>query len=1416
MIPRPESATEKSPNKRGGADGGGVQTRPSSDSSTNEDDSVEEKVKNVKNTVEALMEKRLGEELDGALDSLHERISAAIIAQRKDQENAANLNLDSEEKKKSNDAYAKLRDSAAEAYNSLVLYGSSTDLSSQGSPEDKGILFLSEVRRSRMLDIGRNLWMAIRNNPELFNDMISEDKADGGNFVSFEGKKNKAVAGGYARAIAARLVFLNYIDTRCSIGRPPVLLHASASREDCNRTPSLQELVFGLKLFSRAGRAILSHNRKDARASYDSLSLAASCFDAVSAMADSGNGEAADHLKGLFDEAFDAISMLPNAASLFGELRDGDDMDRSFNQVDGNGVCWQSLVLKCLEQVESFVDGHCNVFKMNVEDTRSTSKLATLQRFLPSLARLCYKHGSHFVKLQDYENAGKALHIALKSTNSCLSEIRQEIEQGLNRKGKGKQMLHNLEAELVVVSIEAFHLLSVSYQSSGEKEKALACLDRIEAYMKEQHDRDNELFSNVMNRLSSGEDFVFSEGGATSALEGSKTHFDKDKADIKNRAQTALEDAKKRHAAEKATLAFSRIMIFHKTMPCPSAEEESLIDQKMRELVEQSLKFTTVSSSDFGSAQHAVTAANLISSVDNKANGNDKIFDLTLQAVRLVHERRTISKISKIVSNTYTDNYKVLLGKLPKTHSRRPFVMLDRLNAMLAAEYQVRERKTDKKLVSQLDTEALQLAKEYLATVKTFLDKTTTRGNRDTDTTLFVESTQSLSNDLFEESKVHFARAVSLYHSLDAHDLCAQWSDLLQSILQLKKQVSVSLEDSDVLLGQVMTVKAYALSMSGNHASGMKTARDAWEKVKTVDSMVNLFHCSLRHELKHHSCDTMLEFDAALNELLTLSSDSVVDEVLAAFPRLSNSCVENEVSGGELLLLGVQDRWMDLLMGSKTFNRRLKEKDASEVPEFSVFDILRAYLKNYEHVISLKKDNDTTDKNFEALGRIVDGVLKLLVQVRETKLQKRSGRRKKRKSAAENNVLEGEANDAGFVLVWDDPATKKLLGDRSDCVWTAEQLWNIGNQLMAIGLDSSRARGFAADAFAASHDFCLMSEEEEGQSLSKGYLDFDVKFDPTKAMLPKFEGSHERPPCDISSEFSGQCLLISVATAVDYAADRMFGGGNNRVGSVDNDVQILLSRSLHRLAQAQEELQLNCDDEQQRSEVNKMIVLLALRCLLGVGEDSLALESLKSNGLYDALHKIHLDELPSLSQTQDGIFGTQFVTLRNVKLMSDLAEERKMHQTSRCLQRLCAQQLSDTSKFVLDIGEYEISLGDIQKDIIQSAFSAKDVIEVYEEIDALVEKHREASKKGEGGDFYSVEDLTWFAKDANNRAVQHDLLGDDNTAAKLFATALNLVPLCGQDVQCHSQSMNAAYQQVVSRIRTRGDSLSSIWNLINE
>ena len=285
---------------------------------------------------------------------------------------------------------------------------------------------------------------------------------------------------------------------------------------------------------------------------------------------------------------------------------------------------------------------------------------------------------------------------------------------------------------------------------------------------------------------------------------------------------------------------------------------------------------------------------------------------------------------------------------------------------------------------------------------------------------------------------------------------------------------------------------------------------------------------------------------------------------------------------------------------------------------------------------------------------------------------------------------------------------------------------------------------------------------------------------------------------------------------MDYASDCMLKNKNGSA-SLQNDVQILLGRSLHRLAQAQDEIHLNCEDEKQRSEVNKMIVLLALRCLLGVGEDSLAVESLKGNGLYAALDQIHLDEVSAnYAQTETTSKENIFVSLRNVKLMADLAEERNMYQTSRCLQRLCAHQLAQSGKFVLKIGDYDISLGEIQRKSIQSSSSAKDILDVYDEIDDLVKKDQNDGKEEIGGSFYSVSELTWFSKDANNRAVEHDLLGDYHTAARLFATALNLLPLCGKEMQCHARTMNAAYQQITSRMNARGDSLLSAWSLVNE
>lgn len=131
-------------------------------------------------------------------------------------------------------------------------------------------------------------------------------------------------------------------------------------------------------MFSRAGKAILAHSKNDPRACYFTLSLAASCFHRVNEMATT-NGEAAEEVNGLLDEAFDAFSLLPNAVSQLAEYNDGD------NAVED----WPGKVIEHLKQAKKLLDGFCN---LSSDDGRLTSaKIAILQSYLPSLARLCYK-----------------------------------------------------------------------------------------------------------------------------------------------------------------------------------------------------------------------------------------------------------------------------------------------------------------------------------------------------------------------------------------------------------------------------------------------------------------------------------------------------------------------------------------------------------------------------------------------------------------------------------------------------------------------------------------------------------------------------------------------------------------------------------------------------------------------------------------------------------------------------------------------------------------------------------------------------------------------------------------------------------------------------------------------------------------
>lgn len=419
----------------------------------------------------------------------------------------------------------------------------------------------------------------------------------------------------------------------------------------------------------------------------------------------------------------------------------------------------------------------------------------------------------------DFKAATDSLHIALKTTDSCLREVRLTLENssssiyGQGRTGMQKNVLHNLESELVVVSIEAFYLLTQIFQSTGEKGKAISCLDQIEKYMKEQQNRDDELFTTAMSKLGEGKDFGFSESSVIEGeIEPSRCSFGctlshvfyllshtldpkkQDKVDLKARASSARVNAKKRHVKEKATLAFSRIRVYHKSLSGPAPDEEALIDRLLREMVDLSMKFT---SPDASSAQHAIAIQD--------------IFVLTMDAIRMTHVRRRISKMTG--GSVGVDPYRQLLDKFPKSHFRYPYILLDKLNAMLTSQYQLRELQVD---IRGLDDETLSMAQEYLEIAKPFFDK---RSNVE-GSTLVASSAQSASKDLFEETKCHFARAVSLYHSSHEFDLCAQWTAMFESILQCD---DTSLVD-EAMIGEIQSVRAFALSMSGNSAEGVSAA----------------------------------------------------------------------------------------------------------------------------------------------------------------------------------------------------------------------------------------------------------------------------------------------------------------------------------------------------------------------------------------------------------------------------------------------------------------------------------------------------------------------------------------------------------------------------------------------------------------
>ena len=61
---------------------------------------------------------------------------------------------------------------------------------------------------------------------------------------------------------------------------------------------------------------------------------------------------------------------------------------------------------------------------------------------------------------------------------------------------------------------------------------------------------------------------------------------------------------------------------------------------------------------------------------------------------------------------------------------------------------------------------------------------------------------------------------------------------------------------------------------------------------------------------------------------------------------------------------------------------------------------------------------------------------------------------------------------------------------------------------------------------------------------------------------------------------------------------------------------------------------------------------------------------------------------------------------------------------------MCAEQLSSIGKFIVDVGDIVISLGDVQRVLLSSASSTKEFVKVFDGVDRLVKDFQKTNKNG--------------------------------------------------------------------------------------
>ena len=694
-----------------------------------------------------------------------------------------------------------------------------------------------------------------------------------------------------------------------------------------------------------------------------------------------------------------------------------------------------------------------------------------------------------------------------------------------------------------------------------------------------------------------------------------------------------------------------------------------------------------------------------------------------------------------------------------------------------------------------------------------------------------------------EMAKTHLIRALALYRTLPtAHGVTAQYADFL---LQLTKLTNIE-EKDDNSAAEILAIKAYALTSSGSLVSGLDAARSAWymasksiedENIPESSSCLMhnifvLFHCSLYLEctpkkdrgISSDSCaGFFVELDETINRLCC-------NDLIRIFPALAQSCltfiencdVENDsgANRADFILLGVQERWISALVhqySGSIVNISLSER--KHAVHVSLFSILRAFLTKFEKCVITESTSSVPIKcmdEFKSLNKILTSVLLLICEAREIKQQDDS-----------KSCVDVESNS--YKLIWDIPFLQEHFGTHTDCVWLAEQVWNLSIFLMntSVTKSDSKLKELASCFFAKAHDFALLSEEVCGACISKGHVDVD-KEETNKDALGEDVwiefGKDCKDKCfELSSEFSAHALLLSVANAVDFLNDSLeVGPGSSeefpRHGVVLTD--LLQSRIIHRIRQCHLEFQsVNevSNDNSNKNCVEGVLAWLSIRLLIHTGNDKECVRSLVDGGILKILVQsspASLNETKPEARSKESLENNISSIASQLYLCAKWSQAKKMISSCKLLLdslgKLLVQskihRIEVQQQNVINSQPFFISIGDIRKKLVQLSSSVDDTIQIMEEVSQEVTLA--SNRSGNIRALYSQECINWFAVESYNQGINLLFLGEVTNAERMLATALNFLPSCGREVECHAAEMRLAYHRAVERKNDLSASLS--------